>query len=53
MAANLSAHYLHNLAQQIEQLIKQNEIDEVMQRLPEFLNACQELEDLFNTSLSH
>ena len=53
MAANLSAHYLHHLAQQLEQLIKQDETDHVKQRLPEFLDACQELEDLFNTSLSH
>ncbi len=52
MAANLSAHYLHHLAQHLEMLIKQNETDDVQQCLPEFLNACEELETLFNTCLS-
>ncbi|WP_261843082.1 response regulator [Aliamphritea ceti] len=53
MAANLSAHYLHQLSQQMELLIKQDEISEVLQRLPGFLDACRELEDIFNTCLSH
>ena len=53
MAANLSAHYLHQLAQQIELLIKQDDLDEVLQRLPDFLKAFQELEEIFNTCLSH
>ena len=51
MAANLSALQIHQLAAQLEQYIKQEDIEEARQRLPELLTACDALRQVFSQCL--